>query len=207
MKQALDGWLYIITAQIKSAKLSRFYDDVRSYSEQHFDVSPSSVDVYAIALYNAVYLFAHAATRVLREGGDVKNGLAMVEAMRGVSFKGVLERSVELDENGFVFESYSIMNYLQWPDGTMQSVEVGLYDSGKLDFKIDEVRWPGNASGVPVDNPGSCLHASAHPRIHASTRIHASMHPCIHASPHPFTLRLSPYSLLVPHTFCVSLLH
>ena len=43
---------------------------------------------YSASLYNAVYLFAHAATRVLSDGGDSTNGTALVEAMRSLTFEG-----------------------------------------------------------------------------------------------------------------------
>ena len=62
---ALTGWLYLIVADNTSPKMSKFYQDVRSYGGKYFDSTPDSVGVYAASLYDAVYLSAHAATRVI----------------------------------------------------------------------------------------------------------------------------------------------
>ena len=148
-KQALDGWLYFVLAQ--NVSLERFHEDVRAYGERYFDQSPDSISVYAASLYDAVFLFAHAATRVISEGSDVDDGSAIVEAMTKTSFEGILQRSVELDENGDAIEPYAVMNYVEQGDGNMRGVEVGVYGSGQLDLRVDEVRWPGNASVVPLD--------------------------------------------------------
>ena len=48
----------------------------RSHGERHFNESPSSVGfVEAVALYDAVYLFAYAATRLLSEGTAMDAGM------------------------------------------------------------------------------------------------------------------------------------
>ena len=86
---ALSGWLYLIVADNDSQKMSNFYEDVRSYGGKYFDSTPDSVSVYSASLYDAVHLFAHAATRVIRDGGKSNNGTALVEAMRGLTFNGV----------------------------------------------------------------------------------------------------------------------
>ena len=88
---ALMGWLYMIVADNNSPKILNFYEDVKSYGGKYFDSAPDSVDVYSASLYDAVYLFAHAATRVIHGGGASNNGTALVEAMRGLTFKGALE--------------------------------------------------------------------------------------------------------------------
>ena len=148
-KEALYGYLYIIP---KPVVLTDFEQQVRSYGQRYFNISsPGIISNYAASLYDAVFLFAHAATRVISEGGDVNDGSAIVEAMTKTSFEGILQRSVELDENGDAIEPYAVMNYVEQEDGKMRGVEVGVYGSGQLDLRVDEVRWPGNASVVPLD--------------------------------------------------------
>ena len=62
------------------------------------------VDGYAASLYDAVHLFAHAATKVLEAGGDVRDGAAMTEAMKAAAFTGVLQAQVKLDGSGDMIE-------------------------------------------------------------------------------------------------------
>ena len=76
---------------------------------------------------------------------------------------GILERNVQLDEDGDALEPYSFMNYLQQADGTMYGVEVGMYNLRRADLdgpwsplnlRVEEVQWPGNTSAIPVDTAG-----------------------------------------------------
>ena len=90
----------------------------------------------------------------MSEGGDVDDGSAIVEAMTKTSFQGILRESVELDENGDAIEPYAVMNYVEQEDGSMRGVEVGVYSTGQLDLRVDEVKWPGKGSVVPLDTPG-----------------------------------------------------
>ena len=66
----------------------------------HFNVSQPKISEYAVSLYTAVYLFAHAATAVLNEGGDIRNTQQMLRMMKSISFKGIKGRNVSLDANG-----------------------------------------------------------------------------------------------------------
>ena len=78
-------------------------------------------------------------------------------------YAGILERNVQLDEDGDALEPYSVINYLQQADGMMLGVEMGLYDLRQVDLeglqsplnlRVEEIRWPGNMSGVPLDTAG-----------------------------------------------------
>ena len=63
----LRGWI-CLTSHILSEGMQAFRKDVSDYTKSKFNVtlSPDSVDVtYSMALYNAVMLYAHAATKVL----------------------------------------------------------------------------------------------------------------------------------------------
>ena len=100
IEQGLHGWLYIKAAQPSQAALSDFYDSVKEYGEREpFGLSISAVDSFAVPLYDSIYLFAHAATRVLETGGKVSDGLAMVEAFKNVSFEGMAQRSATLSHH------------------------------------------------------------------------------------------------------------
>ena len=63
---------------------------------------------WASALYDAVFLYALAATRVIGDGGDASDGKALVAAMKNISFDGM--RQVKLHANGDV--AYIVMAYL-----------------------------------------------------------------------------------------------
>lgn len=44
------------------------------------------ITVYAAHLYDAVYLYARALDEVIKEGGDVTNGKAIIEKILGTSY-------------------------------------------------------------------------------------------------------------------------
>ena len=135
--------------------MSEFDAQVKIYSQTHFNLTiPAAVSSYAASLFDAVLLFAHAATRVLASGGNVRDGTALVKAMTNISFEGIQQRRVELDANGDAIEPYSIMSYLEQADGEMGGVEVGQYASRKLKLRVADVRWPGNTTRVPADTAG-----------------------------------------------------
>ena len=106
-----------------------------------------------MALHDAIMLYAHAATKVLSEGGDLYNGSAMTAAVRSTRFKGVGGSTVVLNEQGDRIESWEVMNYIQGADGRMSSVPVGMYNNTLGQYKAYEqaVVWPGNTIEVPVD--------------------------------------------------------
>ena len=57
-------------------------------------------------------LYAHAATRLLADGGDLKDGAAVAQAVRQTSFVGIGGSVVALDENGDRVQDYEVMNYV-----------------------------------------------------------------------------------------------
>ena len=108
---------------------------------------------FSAAMYDAVMLYAHAATRLLAEGGDLRNGTAVAAAVRSTRFTGVAGTVVALDSSGDRIESYEVMNYVLESSGKMSSVAVGKYDSELQQYQKYEraVVWPGNTSEVPPD--------------------------------------------------------
>ena len=151
-RRALHGWLFFMPKQAPPQQSAEFHRQVRAYGQKYFGLSPAqaAVDLYAAELFDAVYLFAHAATRVMEAGGDVSSGAQMMQVMRNISFVGIQQRTVALDANGDAIQPYSVMNYVE-ENAEMRSVEVGWYESGQLELKVADVRWPGNATTVPKD--------------------------------------------------------
>jgi hypothetical protein len=98
-------------------------------------------------------LYAHAATKVLLEGGDLNNGTAVTEAVRSTTFEGVGGSTVVLDEKGDRIASYEVMNYVLKAGNVMGSVAVGMFNSTLRQYKAYEqtVVWPGNTPEVPAD--------------------------------------------------------
>ena len=108
------GWLCI--RSIPPTKgIDTFTKQASDYTKSHFDltVSPDSVDVtYSAAMYDAIMLYTHAATKVMTEGGNLRDGEAVTAALRNISFTGVGGSTVALDTNGDRMESYEVMNYV-----------------------------------------------------------------------------------------------
>ena len=150
-KTALSGWLYVMPAQLQAQALAQFYRKVKTYGRQFFGFNISTVNPEATQLYNAVYLYAHAATNVLAMGGTVSNGSAIVDAMKNISFVGIGQRTVKLDINGDAIEPLSVMNYVQGSHGEMQSIEVATDVSRQLVFNQKRIQWPGNSTDTPLD--------------------------------------------------------
>ena len=112
------GWLFFRPSL--GSDMQAFAKQVSDYSKSHFNttVSPDAVDLtYSTALYDAILLYAHAATQVMSEGHDVHNGEAVTAALRSTVFTGVRGSAVELDSNGDRIDSYEVMNYVLEADG------------------------------------------------------------------------------------------
>ena len=108
---------------------------------------------YSTALFDAIMLYAHAATKVLLNGGQLYNGPAMAHAVRNTTIESVAKGIVALDKNGDRISSYEVMNYVVEADDQMNSVPVGTYDSSEQQYTAYEraVVWPGSTIEVPVD--------------------------------------------------------
>ena len=118
---------------------------------KQFNITNGAVDVtFAALLHDAVLLYAHAATKVLAEGGSARNGVALRSVIEEIEFEGITSR-LRLDRFGDRFESYSIMNYLQIGDGKPHFVEAGFYDFETRQYSenVHTIVWPGNSTEVP----------------------------------------------------------
>jgi ABC-type branched-subunit amino acid transport system substrate-binding protein len=152
---ALHGWIYFAPSRVASQE---FFDRVKAASITDFGQrlgDDDSTNLYAANLYDAVMLFALTAGKHLTE---LSNGKLIVEAMMNASFEGKTGR-VELDQNGDMKESISVMNYAL-ESGTMRGRRIGVYDA--LSHRYSPVQngtmalvWPGNVHAIPADMAAS----------------------------------------------------
>ena len=149
------GWLYF--KPFLASDMQAFAKQVSDYSKSHFNITvrPDSVNLeYSETLYAAIMLYAHAATRVLSEGGDLQDGAAVTAAVRNTTFaEGVGGTVVVLDSKGDRIESYELMNFVLEAGNVPGSVAVGMFNSTLWQYKAYEhaVVWPGNTIEVPAD--------------------------------------------------------
>ena len=106
--EQMQGWLYL-RPLLPSEGIQDFAKQVSDYTKKYFNIttSPDSVDLaYSAALHDAILLYAHGATKVMSEGGDLRDGEAVTKAVRNTSFTGVGGSVVALDSRGDRIESY-----------------------------------------------------------------------------------------------------
>ena len=145
------GWLFLQPV-LPSSNMQAFAQQVSKYAASSFNISVSadSVDVtYSVALHDAIMLYAHAATKVLSEGGDLGNGRAVTEAIRSTAFEGVGGNTVSLDAQGDRIESTAVGNYLLGSNGKLHSETVAVYNRTVKQYRPERtVVWPGNTTEV-----------------------------------------------------------
>ena len=149
------GWLYLRPFLLPKG-MQAFAKQVSDYTQSRFNITVSADDVdltYSAALHDAVILYAHAATKVLSEGGQLHDGQAVTQALRSTRFEGVGGAIVALDHRGDRIESYEVMNYVMEANGAVGSVPVGVYNTatGQYTAYGGAVIWPGNSTDVPLD--------------------------------------------------------
>ena len=148
------GWVWF--RPFLASDMRAFAMQVSDYSKSHFNISvpPNLVDLtYSTALYDAIMLYAHAATKLMSEGSDLHDGQAVAAAVRNTTIEGVGGTAVALDSNGDRVESYEVMNYIVKAGDVMGSVAVGIFDATLKEYKAYKqvVVWPGNTMEVPAD--------------------------------------------------------
>ena len=154
------GWLWL-RPLLPSDGMQAFAEEVSYYAKSRFNftVSADSVDLtYSMALHDAIMLYAHAATKVLSEGGDLHDGRAVTAAVRSTTIKGVGGSVVALDQSGDRIESYEVMNVVARADSGMSSIAVGMYNSFSGNNTLQQYKayeraviWPGSTTDVPAD--------------------------------------------------------
>ena len=68
-----DGWLYVAQKQAEHQRQESFNAEVRKYNLAQFNLPSEKIAHYAAQAYDAVQLFAHAATQLLAEGQNLHN--------------------------------------------------------------------------------------------------------------------------------------
>ena len=141
-----------------------FAKRVSDYTKSHFnlDANADSVDLtYSSALYNAILLYAHAATAVLSRGEDLRNGTAVTAEIRHTSFMGAGNSIVMLDSHGDRISSYEVMNYILRADDKVSRVVIGIFNSTDWEYNTSgrAVVWPGNTDLLPLDYVSGALRA------------------------------------------------
>ena len=151
----MHGWVYIARLLL-SERMQAFAKHVSDYSKSHFNISisPDLVDLgYSTALYDAIMLYANAATKVMSEGGNLQDGEAVTAAVRNTTIEGAGGATVALDSKGDRMESYEVMNFVLDAGNMVSTVAVGLFDATLKEYKAYEqtVVWPGNTTEIPAD--------------------------------------------------------
>ena len=133
--KALAGWLWF--RPFFASDMRAFAMKVSNYTESHFNTTVNYMDVdltHSTALFDAVMLYAHAATKLMIEGGDLRDYNAVAGAVRNTSFSGVGGTVVALDSNSDRIELYELMNYVIGEDGV--KYEGMTFERTSIGFRI-----------------------------------------------------------------------
>uniref|UniRef100_A0A147BCC9 Guanylate cyclase n=1 Tax=Ixodes ricinus TaxID=34613 RepID=A0A147BCC9_IXORI len=144
-----------------SDQYQKFSDAVLRYAETQPLCIPMhtelkfKVPIYAGMTYDAVMLWARAATEVLRENGTINNGTAIGEKIRKSLYRSALGFDIRVDENGDAEGNYTVLAFSK-PDDE-QLTPVGRFTlaentSSLPEFKPERpIAWLGG--GPPVSEP------------------------------------------------------
>ncbi|CAD7080488.1 unnamed protein product [Hermetia illucens] len=114
----------------------------------------------AAYLYDAVHLYANALIKVLEEGGNARNGCAIIDAAKGSRYLSAMGYMVYIDENGDAAGNYTVLakgkfrnasNVTKWglvPVGTFSAPDSHSIPDLNL---FRRIHWIGNAP--PVAEP------------------------------------------------------
>lgn len=122
---------------------ARTYDALCESIKQHAGRPPFSVPAHrrielavpiaGAHLYDAVHVYARAATRVLADGGDVRNGRAIMRYVHNTTYRSVLGFDVRIDANGDAEGNYTVIAALpttKTPVGGYRMQPVGYFTNG-----------------------------------------------------------------------------
>lgn len=116
-----------------SIKLTQFYNEMREKAKEKFNVPyhnrifPLFLMAKAAYLYDAVVIYAKAATKTLQENGDLKDGMSL---MRKYIFNNTYASkqgfNVYIDENGNAEGNFSLIG-IQNYNGTYKMEKIGFF--------------------------------------------------------------------------------
>merc|ERR1711871_513898 len=131
---------------LEYSQMSKF--DVQGVNRARQDTDDHETLYYAAALHNAVTLFAHAASKVWAQGGNLRDVHAVSKAVRSTKIVGIGGSIVALDELGEPITSFEVVNYQLGTDNRSHSVTVGLFNSSQQQYLPERtIIWPGSALG------------------------------------------------------------
>ncbi|CAH3159682.1 unnamed protein product [Porites lobata] len=107
------------------------------------------VEVYAGAIYDAIYLYANALNETLAAGGSKKDGRAIVQRMLNREFEGA-SGLVRMDSSGDREPDYSLKYYV---NGSFQGIADYNYSTGGFNLRDVRVIWAGGRTTPPLDKP------------------------------------------------------
>ncbi len=149
---AFNGWIYF--EPHVSAGLD-FFDRVHNATRFDFptvlDESAFSASPYAVAMYDAIILFATVANQ--QRWRPEQGGTAFLNQSSGnVSFVGATGLVTELDANGDSLLSYQAIN-LVLKNGALQPIAVGMSTAGTQSYLSNGIPiiWPGGLLSGPAD--------------------------------------------------------
>jgi len=150
---AFNGWIYF---EPHVSAGPDFFDRVHNATRFDFptllDESAFSASPYAVAMYDAIILFATVANR-RPSWRPEQGGRAFLNQSSGnVSFVGATGLVTELDANGDALLSYQAIN-LVLKNGALRPIAVGVSTAGTQSYSSNGIPiiWPGGLLSVPAD--------------------------------------------------------
>ncbi|XP_078345063.1 atrial natriuretic peptide receptor 1-like [Oculina patagonica] len=107
------------------------------------------VEVYAGAIYDAIYLYANALNETLAAGGSKRDGRAIVKRMLNREFEGASGK-VRIDSSGDREPDYSLKYYV---NGSFQNIADYSHSTGGFNLRDVSVIWAGGRTSPPSDKP------------------------------------------------------
>jgi len=107
------------------------------------------VEVYAGAIYDAIYLYANALNETLAGGSSKRDGRAIVKRMLNREFEGASGK-VRIDSSGDREPDYSLKYYV---NGSFQNIADYSHSTGGFNLRDASVIWAGGRTSPPSDKP------------------------------------------------------
>ncbi len=159
LTDAEDGWMYVTPTPglwISDAEFTARLTDEAGWLNSSLSIVRPAPFMHGDAanLYDAVYLFAHAADALLRQGVAVNHRGALLEQLKNTTFMGLSGR-VTLDSQGDRVEQLGIINFAlrgqSHPTANCFGI-VGHYDLA-LEIFVPNLQyqpmWPGRTTDPP----------------------------------------------------------
>ncbi|XP_053400779.1 guanylate cyclase 32E-like [Mercenaria mercenaria] len=148
--KAFETVLLLVPRPPENNKTEEFFNNVRQRNTEEpissnlrpiYNGKPVLVPVYAAYLYDAVYTYARALEKVIKQGGKPNNGTAIIDQIRNRTFESILGYEVYVDMNGDAEGNYTLLTFdVHREDGDVRLVPAG-------NFRMTQ-----NGIGIPALN-------------------------------------------------------